>query len=197
MRADQVLIEHHNVLRALCKDITGRPAGSAEREERVDDLLVELDIHMRVEDDLFYPAVAAAGPLVAVAHAEHRQVSDRLAGFLRTTPTDPAYEGQWQAFVTTLDAHAEEEERDLFPPPVEMTADELDGLGTGCSRRWTRYGRPGPSSFASRPEGLCCARCELRQQVWEWCTCSLASWASSSLTCSGSCRMSTRPCWTT
>ncbi len=114
MRADQVLIEHHNVLRALCKDITGKPAGSAEREERVDDLMVELDIHMRIEDDLFYPAVAAAGP---------------LAGFLRTNPTDAAYEGEWQAFVTTLDAHAEEEERDLFPPPVEMSADELDGLG--------------------------------------------------------------------
>ncbi len=129
MRADQVLIEHHDVLRALCKDITGKPAGSAEREERVDDLLVELDIHMRIEDDLFYPAVAAASTLVAVAHAEHRQVSDRLASFLGTNPTDAAYEGQWQAFVTTLDAHAEEEERDLFPPPVQMSADELDGLG--------------------------------------------------------------------
>ncbi len=129
MRAEQVLIEHHNVLRALCKDITSRPAGSAEREQRVDDLMVELDIHMRIEDDLFYPAVAAASTLVAVAHAEHRQVSDRLAGFLRTNPTDPAYEGEWQAFVTTLDAHAAEEERDLFPPPVEITADELDNLG--------------------------------------------------------------------
>jgi len=129
MNADQVLIEHHDVLRALCKDITGKPAGSAAREERVDDLMVELDIHMRIEDDLFYPAVAAASTLVAVAHAEHRQVSDRLAAFLRTNPTDPAYEGEWQAFVTTLDAHAEEEERDLFPPPVEITADELDELG--------------------------------------------------------------------
>ena len=129
MNADQVLIEHHDVLRALCKDITGKPAGSAEREERVDDLLVELDIHMRIEDDLFYPAVAAASTLVAVAHAEHRQVSDRLAAFLRTNPTEPAYEGHWQAFVTTLDAHAEEEERDLFPPPVEITADHLDELG--------------------------------------------------------------------
>ncbi len=129
MRADQVLIGHHNVLRALCKEITGTPAGSAEREERVNDLMVELDIHMRIEDDLFYPAVAAASTLVAVAHAEHRQVFDRLAAFLRTNPTDPAYEGEWQAFVTTLDAHAEEEERDLFPPPVEITADELDGLG--------------------------------------------------------------------
>jgi len=31
----------------------------------------------------------------------------------------------------------------------------------------------------------------------EWCTCSLASWASSFPTCSGSCRTSTTPCWTT
>ncbi len=129
MRADQVLIEHHNVLRALCKKITGTPAGSAERQERVDDLMVELDIHMRIEDDLYYPAVAAAGTLVAVAHAEHRQVSDRLAAFLRTNPTAPAYEGEWQAFVTTLDAHAAEEERDLIPPPVEITAEALDELG--------------------------------------------------------------------
>ncbi len=27
MRADQVLIEHHDVLRALCKEITHTPAG--------------------------------------------------------------------------------------------------------------------------------------------------------------------------
>jgi len=164
MRADQVLIEHHNVLRALCKEITGTSAGSAEREERVDDLMVELDIHMRIEDDLFYPAVAAAGPLVAVAHAEHRQVSDRLAAFLRTNPTDPAYEGEWQPFVTILDAHAEEEERDLFPPPVEFTADELDGLGNRMLAQMDEVRTSWTNSFAFRPEGLCCARCELRHQ---------------------------------
>ncbi len=28
-----------------------------------------------------------------------------------------------------MDAHAEEEERDLFPPPVQMTGDALDELG--------------------------------------------------------------------
>ncbi len=31
MRAERVLIEHRNVLRALCKEITGKAAGSAER----------------------------------------------------------------------------------------------------------------------------------------------------------------------
>lgn len=135
MKADQVLIEHHNVLRALCKKITAAPAGAAEREQYVDELLVELDIHMRIEDDLFYPAVSAASKLVAVAHAEHRQVSDQLAVFLRTAPEATQYEGEWQAFVTTLDAHAEEEERDLFPPPVEMSEGELEDLGNRMLER--------------------------------------------------------------
>ena len=48
------------------------------------------------------------------------------------TGSDPAaaeYEGAWQAFVTTLDAHAEEEERDLLPPPVAMTEQDLEALG--------------------------------------------------------------------
>lgn len=129
MKADQVLIEHHNLLRALCKKITATPAEAAERQDRVDELMVELDIHMRIEDELFYPAVSAASKLVAIAHTEHRQVSDQLAVFLRTAPAAPEYEGEWQAFVTVLDAHAEEEERDLFPPPVEMTDDALDALG--------------------------------------------------------------------
>jgi hypothetical protein len=90
---------------------------------------------MRIEDDPFYPAVSAASRLVAVAHAEHRQVSDRLAAFLRIDPSAPEYEGEWQAFVTTLDAHAEEEERDLCPPPVEMSPQALHELGDAMLAR--------------------------------------------------------------
>ena len=60
---------------------------------------------------------------------------------MRTNPTAPAYEGEWQAFVTTFDAHAEEEERDLIPPPVEITAGALDELGNRMLARmdevWT------------------------------------------------------------
>lgn len=124
-----MIIEHHGVLRTLCKTITAAPVGSVERQQHVDKLLLELDIHMRVEDDLFYPAASAASTLVAIAHAEHRQVSDQLAVFLRTAPEAPEYDGEWQAFVTTLDAHAAEEERDLLPPPVGLSDDELDDLG--------------------------------------------------------------------
>jgi Hemerythrin HHE cation binding domain len=135
VNAYDALCDHHNVLRGLCKKITELPPTSDERQAVLDELLVELDIHMRIEDDLFYPAMQAASTLVAIAHAEHRQVFDQLAVVLRT-PTDAAdYDDEWRAFVTVLDAHADEEERDLCPAPVEMSDDELNALGDAMRRR--------------------------------------------------------------
>lgn len=135
MNGFDVLFDHHNTLRGLCKKITEMPPTSDERQDTLDELLVELDIHMRIEDDLFYPAVQAASKLVAIAHAEHRQVFDQLAVVLRTPPDDAGYQAEWESFVMVLDAHAAEEERDLCPPPVEMRDDELDALGDEMSRR--------------------------------------------------------------
>jgi hypothetical protein len=129
MNAYEVLFEHHKVLRGLCKKISDIPAATEDRQSVLDELLVELDIHMRIEDDLFYPAVSAAGALVAIAHAEHRQVWDQLAVVLRTPRTASEYDDEWRSFVTVLDAHAAEEERDLCPPPIELTTEMIETLG--------------------------------------------------------------------
>ncbi len=135
MNAYDVLFEHHKVLRGLCEKITAIPPDTRERHVALDELLMELDIHMRIEDDLFYPAVSAASTLVAIAHAEHRQVSDQLAVLLRTSPTAPDYEDEWHSFVRVLDAHASEEERDLCPAPIDLSADMLERLGNRMVER--------------------------------------------------------------
>jgi len=135
MNAYDVLFEHHKVLRGLCKKITAIPPDTDERQVALDELLLELDIHMRIEDDLFYPAVSEASSLVAIAHAEHRQVWDQLAVLLRTPPTAPDYQDEWNSFVTVLDAHASEEERDLCPAPMDLGQDMLDALGNRMVER--------------------------------------------------------------
>jgi hypothetical protein len=141
MNAYDVLFEHHKVLRGLCEKITALPPDTRDRQDALDELLIELDIHMRIEDDLFYPAVSEASTLVAIAHAEHRQVWDQLAVLLRTPPTAPQYEGEWRSFVTVLDAHASEEERDLCPPPIDLSAQMLDALGDRMLERIARLRR--------------------------------------------------------
>src|SRR3954464_10121757 len=106
MNAFAVLFDHHNTLRGLCKKITAMPPTSIERQDTLDELLVELDIHMRIEDDLFYPAVQAASKLVAIAHAEHRQVVDQLTVLLRTPPEEAGDQEGGESFATVVDGPA-------------------------------------------------------------------------------------------
>jgi len=71
---------------------------------------------MHIEDTLYYPAVNTVSPLVllveslprgwiiplvAVAHAEHRAVSDQLATALRTKVSSDDFPIEWGAFTTT------------------------------------------------------------------------------------------------
>ncbi len=137
MNAYSVLQDHHKTLKGLVRKISETQPAAAERQQYLDDLLVELDIHFRIEDDLYYPAMAAASSLIAVAHAEHRQVIDQLSVLLRTPPTAPGYTDEWQSFATVLEAHADEEERDMIPapPPVQISDAELVDLGDKMATR--------------------------------------------------------------
>jgi hypothetical protein len=137
VNAYTVLKDHHNVLKGLIGKVSSTPPAAPERQQYLDDLLVELDIHFRIEDDLYYPALSAASSLIAVAHAEHRQVSDQLSVLLRTPPTAPTYEDEWRSFATVLEAHADEEERDMIPVPssVQITEEQLTELGDKMATR--------------------------------------------------------------
>ena len=141
MNAYEVLKDHHVVIKGLGRKITDAPVNSEERHALFDDLLIELDIHFRIEDDLYYPALSAASKLIAVAHAEHRQVIDQLSVLLKTPQTASGYEDEWNSFKTVLEAHADEEERDMIPAPpqVKITDAEVEELGHEMQARMEHY----------------------------------------------------------
>ncbi len=131
VNAYEVLKEHNSVIKGLGRKVSEAPVNSEERHDLFDEILIELDIHFRIEDDLYYPALSAAGKLVAVAHAEHRRVVDQLATLLHTPQSAPGYEREWDSFKTVLEEHADDEERVLIPAPpsVQITDAELEELG--------------------------------------------------------------------
>ena len=75
--------------------------------------------------------------MIAIAHAEHRQVTDQLSVLLRTSPAAPSYDDEWHSFATVVEAHADEEERDMIPvpPSVKITDDELVEHGDKMASR--------------------------------------------------------------
>lgn len=141
MNAYDVLKEHHVVLKGLGRKISEAPVDSEERHALFDEMLIELDIHFRIEDDLYYPALREATKLIAVAHAEHRQVVDQLSVLLKTPQSAPGYEDEWNSFKTVLEAHADEEERDMIPAPpqVKITDAELEELGDKMAAKIEEY----------------------------------------------------------
>lgn len=120
MNAYDVLKRHHTVLKGLGRKVGEAPVNSEERHVLFDEMLIELDIHFRIEDDLYYPALSAAGKPITGTHAEHRQVVDQLATLLRTPQRAPGYEEEWNVFRTVLEAHADVEERDMIPAPTPV-----------------------------------------------------------------------------
>ncbi len=136
MKADQVLIEHHDVLRGLLTQLeeTTDEQGK-ERKKLLDDLVSELGVHVRIEDELFYPAVEKVTPLLAISQSEHRAIDDQLAVVLRTDTGGPDFATEVKMLAATLHHHAGEEERLMFPQSHALGEEALEALGTQMEQR--------------------------------------------------------------
>lgn len=136
MKADQVLIEHHEVLRGLLKqlDATTDDQGR-KRRKLLNQLVSELGIHVRIEDELFYPAVQNVTPLLAISQAEHRTIDDQLAVVLRTDTAGPDFLTEVKMLAATLEHHASEEERKMFPQSHALGEAALESLGLQMKAR--------------------------------------------------------------
>ncbi len=128
-KADEVLAEHHRLLRGLFAAIESTPRGEPERRDLLRVLASELEIHEHVEDHLFYPAVRPVSEDVAIAHSEHRQLSDLLARTLKLDTSGAAFEEHLRALRAAVDHHAGSEERSMFREAQRLGEARLREIG--------------------------------------------------------------------
>jgi iron-sulfur cluster repair protein YtfE (RIC family) len=103
------------------------------REELFAKLKNELDIHARIEEQIFYPAIKQAEEthdITLEAFEEHRVVK-RLLSELEAMPVDNE---QWGAKLKVLkenvEHHVEEEEGEMFPSARKVLSEEqINDLG--------------------------------------------------------------------
>jgi hemerythrin-like domain-containing protein len=125
--------DHKKVAGILEKLDSTTERGVKTREELFTQLKTELDVHTRIEETIFYPALAEADEtrdITLEAFEEHRLVKQLLSE-LESMPKD---DEQWTAKFTVLkenvEHHVEEEEGEMFAKARKVLGEEAETLGT-------------------------------------------------------------------
>jgi hemerythrin superfamily protein len=145
-------LDHHRV--AGIYDRLARTDERSQRRRLVDELIAALSQHMRVEEDVFYPAVAERAEegtgFVQSSKEEHEQARDCLDKLGGMAADDPRFDPTVGELMKKVQAHVAAEELQLFPRArVSFSTAELHALG----ERIARAGRTtkGRAARATRP----------------------------------------------
>jgi len=100
-----------------------------------DQLREELDVHARVEEEIFYPAVEEAlgddgEDIVEAARRDHEEVQDLLAELVGLDCQSEEFEDRLQKLQDNVERHVEEEEGDMFKKTRRaLSQEQLAELG--------------------------------------------------------------------
>jgi iron-sulfur cluster repair protein YtfE (RIC family) len=135
----QLLRKDHNAVKRLFTQFNRTTSRAVKkRRELVDKIGTELDIHARIEEEIFYPAmsdVTEARPLVEEAVEEHGSVKELLADIRRLEPDDEALVATLKDLRQDVVHHATEEEREMFPLADRLGQERLAALAQQMAQR--------------------------------------------------------------
>ena len=128
------------VLTGLVRRMTGN--GASERQKRTtrENICRELDVHARMEEELFYPAVRATGDAdlarqLDEAFKEHAEVKRQVA-YLREHPDAEDADERVSKLQGDVQHHVREEENEMLPRVEELIPErELTALGRRMQAR--------------------------------------------------------------
>ena len=144
MNAIQLLKQDHKTVRGLLSDLEATTRRALKRRgELLAKVAREIDVHTRIEEEIFYPAFKQAGDrgedaqLYHEARADHRAAGEMvLPDLLKTAPDSEEFGGRAKVLKELVEHHAREEEREMFPRARQLlTAAQLRELGERMMER--------------------------------------------------------------
>lgn len=136
--AIDLLNDDHKALRKLFKAyraLVDRDAEPAQKEDLARQICLELSIHTRIEEEIFYPAVRLEfdDGSIDEATVEHATGTDLVAQIECMSPEDELYDAKVIVLGEYVDHHMKEEKREMFPRARRSL--DIDALGAALSKR--------------------------------------------------------------
>ena len=128
MDAIKLLKQDHDVVGQLLADLVATTRrGTKTRRDLLSRIKQELEVHIRIEEEIFYPAFKAAGTIADddkmyfEALEEHRAADELVLVDLMNTAVDgEQFGGRAKVLKELVEHHVKEEEKSMFPRAREL-----------------------------------------------------------------------------
>lgn len=139
MNAVEMLLQDHERVRVLAREWGVTGDRQTEKRDVTAQILMELEIHSKLEEEIFYPAVKAKGGKlveeVDEGYQEHAQVDQMIAELKTMDPTTELFAERFQALMGAVEYHVAEEEGEMLPEAQKVLGDENDTLAHQMTQR--------------------------------------------------------------
>jgi hemerythrin superfamily protein len=137
MDPTQLLKRQHRQVESLFKKLL-KTEDADERQTLVEEIRRNLALHMRLEEEVFYPAVRQvetkkAEETVLEAYEEHHVTKLAMEELPRVDPSDERFHAKVTVLQELVKHHVEEEEKEMFRLAKKLGQEELDALGEQMS----------------------------------------------------------------
>jgi hemerythrin superfamily protein len=154
MKATRLLKDDHGAVKKLLAEF-GRTTSRApkRRQQLVDEIAKELEIHSTIEEEILYPAVrrlSGGQGVVSEAESEHRKVDGLVAEAQRMDMGSDEVLAKVRELRDAVMHHATEEEAEMFPLAERGLGPDLETLGAQLATRKRTW----PSRGFSKPSAL-------------------------------------------
>jgi len=135
MKATAMLKRQHREVKGLFEEAK-KAVKPSRRRALLDEIAGKLRAHMKVEEEIFYPAVSEESErkkmreLIPEAYEEHHVVKLVLDELPEVDPADERFVAKVTVLSELVDHHVEEEENEMFPAvEKDLGAELLSELG--------------------------------------------------------------------
>jgi hemerythrin superfamily protein len=139
MKATDILKKQHREVKNLFKKVE-KAEEAGERRQLMEQITRALELHTRLEEEIFYPAVRGletrkAEEMVAEAFEEHHVVKLVLKDLPNVDPEDERFEAKMTVLSELVEHHADEEEEEMFKTARRLGDETLKSLGQQMEKR--------------------------------------------------------------
>jgi hemerythrin superfamily protein len=132
MKATDFLKKQHKEVKGLFKKVD-KIEDARGRRQLMEQIGQALELHTRLEEEIFYPAVRGletrkAEEMVAEALEEHHVVKLVLKDLPNVDPEDERFEAKMTVLSELVEHHADEEEKEMFKTVERLGKDALEAL---------------------------------------------------------------------